>query len=89
MNVEFTTKFKKQYDQLNRQPDVSASLLKIIDMMQQASSISEIKNSKKLAGYTKCYRIRVGNYRIGLKIEEDTVIFAAFAHRNDICKQFP
>jgi mRNA interferase RelE/StbE len=54
-----------------------------------ASTNSDIPNIKKLRGHSSAYRIKLGDYRIGLFIEENTVIFAAFEHRKDIYNKFP
>ena len=35
------------------------------------------------------YRIRLGDYRIGIEIQKDTIIFTRFLHRKDIYKFFP
>jgi mRNA interferase RelE/StbE len=35
------------------------------------------------------YRIRLGDYRVGLKIENNTVCFVRFLHRKDIYRYFP
>ncbi|NPA92437.1 MAG: type II toxin-antitoxin system RelE/ParE family toxin, partial [Chloroflexi bacterium] len=39
--------------------------------------------------YTSFYRIRLGDYRLGLEIEGDTVVFVRFLHRRDIYRYFP
>jgi mRNA-degrading endonuclease RelE of RelBE toxin-antitoxin system len=48
-----------------------------------------IANLKKLKGHLTAYRIRSGDYRIGIFIENKVVIFACFAHRKDIYNEFP
>lgn len=35
------------------------------------------------------YRIRIGDYRIGIFVEGKTVEFARVVHRKDIYQQFP
>jgi mRNA interferase RelE/StbE len=43
-----------------------------------------------MSGYDDHFRIRIGDYRIGLKMESDnTLWFAAIAHRKDIYSLFP
>jgi mRNA interferase RelE/StbE len=64
-------------------------LISIITEVENASNFTQIKNLKKLTGFRNFYRIKMGDYRIGLQIEKDTVVFAAFAHRKDIYKHFP
>jgi mRNA interferase RelE/StbE len=45
---------------------------------------------KKMKGYQGYYRIRVGNYRIGCKVEQgNEIIFYRIKSRADIYKLFP
>ena len=45
---------------------------------------------KKMKGYQGYYRIRVGNYRIGCKVEQgNQIIFYRIKSRADIYKLFP
>jgi len=60
-----------------------------IEQVEQASSLREINNLKHLRGGGSYYRIRIGDYRIGLRIENDTVIFVRFLHRREIYRYFP
>ncbi len=53
------------------------------------STLSNIKNLKKLKGYDLFYRIRVDDYRIGLKADERTLVFERVLHRKDIYNLFP
>ncbi len=54
-----------------------------------ASSLEQIPSIKKLKGFKTAYRIRSGNYRIGIALQNEKVIFVAFAHRKDIYRIFP
>ncbi|MBS4066119.1 MAG: type II toxin-antitoxin system RelE/ParE family toxin [Chitinophagaceae bacterium] len=81
---EFTKSLLKLKDK-----KLKDELVSIIQEVEAAENSSQIKNLKKLAGYKSFYRIRMGDYRIGIKIETHTVTFAAFAHRKDIYKHFP
>jgi len=43
-----------------------------------------------MRGYKDYYRIRVGNYRIGCKVDaENSIIFYRVKSRSDIYKVFP
>ena len=57
--------------------------------VEAADSIHKIRNLKKLASYDTYYRIRVGDYRLGIKIENDTVYSVVLEHRKDVYKGFP
>jgi mRNA interferase RelE/StbE len=88
MNLLFTSKFDKQVSKIKSQKLIN-EIYKIIEVAGKARSISEIKNVKKLAGYKNHYRIRLGDYRIGLYFNDTGLEFSAFDHRKDIYKYFP
>jgi mRNA interferase RelE/StbE len=89
MNIEFTRRFRKEFRQIEKDRSIAILLNEVIENVIRAKSPAEIKNLKKLTGFKVHYRIRIGSYRIGVKIEKDTIIFAAFDHRKDIYKKFP
>ncbi len=64
-------------------------MLDVINEVATAEKLSEINSLKKLKNHKTAYRIRIGDYRIGMVIIDKTAIFAAFAHRKDIYKRFP
>ena len=88
MKVVFLQKFDKDIDLIN-DARIKQSLIEVIINVELVEKLSEINNLKKIKGHKTAYRIRIGNYRIGLFFEEDVVIFARFVHRKDIYKVFP
>jgi len=88
MKTEFTGRFLRDIDKLN-QASVKKDITDIIEMVEKAASLSEIKNIKKLKGHSAAYRIRSGDYRIGIFIENSIVEFIRIAHRKEIYKIFP
>lgn len=54
-----------------------------------ANNRSELSNLERLKGHPVAYKIRVGDYRLGLFIENETVIFSRFLHRKEVYKKFP
>jgi len=54
-----------------------------------ATSVIELKKIERLKGYPAYYKIRFGNYRVGLKQEGDELIFERVLHRRDIYKYYP
>ena len=61
----------------------------VISDIQKAKDRTELKHVEKLKGHEAAYKIRIGAYRLGLFIEEETVIFSRFLHRKEIYKKFP
>lgn len=88
MKVAFTKKFLKQINALHSKK-IKKEILLVISEVETAATLSDIKNLKKLSGYTSHFRIRIGDYRIGLFLNNNTLEFSAFDHRKDIYKYFP
>jgi len=88
MKVIFLAKFSKD---LNKLKNVKArnSIKTAILEVEQAESIKNISGLKRLKEEKGAYRLRVGNYRIGLYIHGETVEMARVAHRKDIYDIFP
>ena len=61
----------------------------VIEAIEKADSLSAVPNLKKLRGGGNYFRLRIGDYRLGIALEEDTVIFVRLLNRKDIYKYFP
>lgn len=88
MKVEFLSKFNKDLEKLDVD-HVRNAVLKAIHIVETAKHLSEIPHIKKLKGHKSAYRIKIGDYRIGLFIEGNVVEFARVHHRKDIYSFFP
>jgi mRNA interferase RelE/StbE len=88
MQVKFTVLFNKDLQNI-RSTKLLQEVENTIENVKKVASILEIINLKKLKGYKNNYRIRIGDYRIGLFIEKNKVVFSRFLHRKDIYKYFP
>ncbi len=88
MNFEFEKAFVKDFRKLKNK-ELASSILEVIKQISEAVSPNEIVNLKKLSGYKSAFRIRIGDYRIGIVIEKNIVTFVAFAHRKEIYNRFP
>jgi mRNA interferase RelE/StbE len=61
----------------------------LIELVEQAPHLGQVANLKKLRGGGNYYRIRVGDYRVGLTVEGEAITFVRFLHRKDIYRHFP
>ena len=61
----------------------------VIENVEQAGSLNELPHLKKLKGEKNYYRLRIADYRLGLTLEGDTVVFVRCLARKDIYKFFP
>ena len=88
MNVRIDKSFERDIKRI-RDKDLLVKIADTIEQVQGAANQKEIKNLKKLKGFQSYYRIRLGDYRIGLSIEETKVDFIRFLPRKDVYKYFP
>ena len=72
-----------------KDPDIKRDLEKLILDVKTADSLHEINQLKKIAGHKGYYRIRIRNYRVGIKVEGNTLIFIRVLPRKDIYRYFP
>ncbi|TVR44120.1 MAG: hypothetical protein EA394_00490 [Bacteroidia bacterium] len=63
-------------------------MLSCVKSIANAESLDDIPNLKEIKGFKFAYRIRTGDYRIGIVIKNYLVVFVAFAHRKDMYKKF-
>jgi mRNA interferase RelE/StbE len=59
-------------------------------MIENADTIQEIPHIKKIEGYESYYRMKVGDYRLGMELVSiREVVLLRFLHRKDIYRYFP
>lgn len=88
MKVLFDNSFYKKLTKIKDKTileKVKATILGI----ESAEDIRGIDHIKKMEGFKTFYRIRIGEYRIGVSIVKYTVTFITIANRKDIYKNFP
>jgi mRNA interferase RelE/StbE len=70
-------------------PVIKNRLRETIEQAEQAQRLTELSHLKKLRGTQGYYRIRLGDYRVGLLLENDVLVFVRFLHRRDVYRYFP
>ncbi len=88
MNVAFESSFARDLKRIKNRT-LRQQVQNTIGLIKAATALTEIHSMKKMQGYTTFYRIRLGDYRIGLKVVNDRVIFVRILHRKDIYRYFP
>ena len=72
-----------------RDKKVINEIIDTIEQVKQAKLPAEIKGLKKLTGFKFYYRIRIGDFRIGIILRGETVKFIRILNRKDIYNYFP
>lgn len=88
MNVLFEASFAKDLKRI-KDKELLRRIQTIIEEVKSASAVNDVRNLKKLQGHDSYYRIRIGDYRIGIEVTAENVIFVRFLHRKDIYRRFP
>ena len=88
MKVEFKTSFARDLREV-KDRNLKDKIKEIIELVERAQSLQKIDNIKKLRGGDCYYRIRVGDYRLGLLVEGDTITFVRCLHRREVYRYFP
>jgi mRNA interferase RelE/StbE len=88
MKAIFLGSFLKDVKKL-RDAKLRLSIEKAIYDVENAAVIDEIRGIKRLSGHQNYYRIRVGEWRIGLKVQGNAVQFVRCLHRREVYRFFP
>ncbi len=88
MKTEFKASFLKCIHKI-ADNNLKAKIIECIQNVELSDNIKQINDLKKLKGHKSFYRIKLGDYRIGVKIDSEVVVFVTVAHRKDIYKLFP
>lgn len=88
MNTSFRESFESDLSALT---DLALlrRIRKIIEQVEAARTFQQIPNLKRLEAAGKYYRIRVGDYRLGLVFERGAVTFVRCLNRREIYRYFP
>jgi mRNA interferase RelE/StbE len=89
MKPNYLPTFIKDLKGLKSTPSYSAIKNLVFTDILAVQHLQEISNLKKLKGDDNTYRIRVGDYRIGFFLEDDTITFARVLHRREFYRYFP
>ena len=88
MEIKIDNSFQKDTRRI-KDKTVLQKVANTIANVQRAKNLDEIKNLKKIKGTTSMYRIRIGDYRLGILVSESSIEFIRCLHRKDIYKYFP
>lgn len=88
MEVEIKKKFLKE---LSKLPIEYADTIEefVFDILPTYNNLSKIGKVEKMTGYKNYFKIRFGNYRVGIKKDNQKIIVEIVKHRREIYKYFP
>jgi mRNA interferase RelE/StbE len=88
LKVRFNASFAKDLRAL-KDKALLERIKELIASVEAVQGLAEVSNIKKLHGGGGHYRVRVGDYRVGLATEEEVVVFVRVLHRREVYRYFP
>ncbi|MGF1569417.1 MAG: type II toxin-antitoxin system RelE/ParE family toxin [Nodosilinea sp.] len=89
MKVEYRKLFLKDLKKLKNQPVYQQIYDLAFTGLPEAANLQTLPNIKALVGTTNRYRIRVGDYPIGLELNGEALEIMRVLHRRDFYRYFP
>ena len=88
MKILYNKKFLKDLASIPRKERVSIEKF-VFETLVNLKSLNDISRIEKLKGRDHYFKARFGDYRVGIRIEKDTVILERVLHRKEIYRYFP
>jgi mRNA interferase RelE/StbE len=89
MQVVFDQRFLRDLKKI-KNPSQKKQITAAIVKLEEADDLATVQHLRALKGHPSAYRLRVGDYRIGLFLLDDaTLDLVRILHRKDIYKKFP
>ncbi len=89
METQYRQSFLRDMKRLKSQAIYTPIFTLAFTLLPAASSLREIADVKPMTGYPNRYRIRIGNYRIGIELQGHTVEMMRVLHRREFYRYFP
>ncbi len=88
--VLFKKTFLKELKKLPKDIRIKAEHL-CFDILPEIESLADIKGLEKLVSHEKFYKVRFGDYRIGIEadIESKVIVCCRALHRKEIYRYYP
>lgn len=88
MRVRYQKLFLKELASIP--PNLRARIEQFVfEELPRAESLEQTGKAERMKGYPGFYKARFGDYRIGMRMEGDSVILERALHRKDIYRKFP
>jgi mRNA interferase RelE/StbE len=88
MKIKFRKKFLKELAKLPNPYQTNIEEF-VFDVLPSHNSLNEVGKIEKMTGYKNCFKVRFGNYRVGIKKVDNTIVIETVKHRKKIYQFFP
>ena len=89
MRVRYKPSVRRDFRRV-RNASLRRRIERKIAELEAAAAISRVRGAEKVQSSSgNDYRIRIGDYRLGITVEGDVAVLVAFGARDDIYRRFP
>ena len=81
--------FSKRLEQLKSSTGYERIYEVAFTTLAAINTLEEISDIKAMKGYSGRYRIRIGDYRIGIEVNGDVIEVMRVLHRREFYRYFP
>ncbi len=89
MKVEYRKLFLKDLKKLKNQAIYQQIIDLVFKEIPSVNCLQDLSQVKAMKGYPNRYRIRIGNYRLGIEENKDTIEIVRVLHRKEFYRYFP
>ena len=89
MDVQYRQSFLRDLKRLKGQPVYNRIYELAFTILPAADTLRDVTNVKAMRGYSNRYRIRIGNYRVGIEVQDNNVDVMRVLHRREFYRYFP
>ena len=83
MEVRLTTRFNRDLGRI-RDRQVAQSVEQAINTLKVANRLTEVSGVTRLVNRGARYRMRIGDYRLVMLMDDDGLILERFLHRREV-----
>ena len=88
MTVEPTRRFRRDVRGIGS-AQIRRRLDQVIQELIEANNVTEVTGVSRLRAEGQHYRIRIGDYRLGITMDGETAVLCRFLPRGEIYRHFP
>lgn len=89
MEVRYRQLFLRDLKKLKKQPVYDQVVELAFTVLPAITTLQEVSGVKAMKGFSNRYRIRLGDYRIGIELYSDSIEMVRVLHRREFYRYFP
>jgi mRNA interferase RelE/StbE len=89
VKVQYRKSFLRDLKKLKGQPVYDKIFELVFTTLPEAGKLRDVTGIKAMKGHSNRYRIRIGNYRVGIEVHGDNIEVMRALHRREFYRYFP